>query len=101
MEFSVDKQTQAVTITLDCCFDVSSYEYFKSLITENLTDNNLFVVDFKATEFLDSSALGMLLLLREKTHGDKSRIKLVNVGDAAQKILNVAQFQQLFNIKYI
>lgn len=99
MEYSVNQANNDVTIVLDSCFDVSSYEYFKSICSENVTDKNHFKVDFSNTEFMDSSALGMLLLLREQTHGDKSRVTFVNVGEAARKILEIAQFQQLFRIQ--
>ena len=99
MEYFVNPQDKEVTIKLNSCFDVSGYELFKSICTENMTENNHFVVDFENTEFMDSSALGMLLLLREHTRGDKSRVTFINVKKSARKILEIAQFHQLFNIQ--
>jgi anti-anti-sigma regulatory factor len=47
---------------------------------------------------MDSSALGMLLLLREKLGGQSSKIEFVNVNEEVMKILKVAKFDQLFTI---
>ncbi len=99
MDFSVNEKDEVVTIKLDSSFDVSHYEKFKVICSENVTDTNRFEVDFANTQYLDSSALGMLLLLRDQTHGEKDRVTLINVKDAALKILTIAQFQQLFNIE--
>jgi len=101
MDFSINEQDDVVRISLDSSFDVSHYERFKSICAENVKENNRFEVDFTETQYLDSSALGMLLLLREQTKGDKSRVTLKNVGEAALKILSIAQFQQLFNIETV
>lgn len=88
-----------VTITIDGIFDVSVYELFKEACAANLSDTAQFVIDMDKTTYMDSSALGMLLLLREKTQGDKDRVKLINVDENVLSILEVAQFQQLFNIQ--
>jgi ABC-type transporter Mla MlaB component len=50
------------------------------------------------TEYLDSSALGMLLLLREHAGGDTSIINITKVSDDVRKMLDVANFGRLFNI---
>lgn len=88
-----------VTISIDGIFDVSVYELFKKACRTHLSDTVKFVIDLNKTTYMDSSALGMLLLLREKTKGDKERVKLINVGENIMNILEVAQFQQLFNIQ--
>jgi len=88
-----------VTISIVGSFDVSAYEEFKAVCQANLTESNHFVIDMEKASYMDSSALGMLLLLREKTQGDKSRITLNNVGEDVKSILEIAQFNQLFVIK--
>lgn len=88
-----------VTILIDGSFDVSVYEQFKQACQSHLTDTARFVIDLKNASYMDSSALGMLLLLREKTQGDKARVSLVNVGSSVQSILEIAQFHQLFDIQ--
>ncbi len=90
---------EVVTISVIGCFDVSAYEEFKEICQRHLTDTNQFVIDLAQASYMDSSALGMLLLLREKTLGDKSRVRLVNVGKEVQNVLEIAQFNQLFSIE--
>ncbi|NPA72002.1 MAG: STAS domain-containing protein [Gammaproteobacteria bacterium] len=90
---------ELVTISVDGSFDVSVYDAFKAACKLNMTETNRFVIDMKEASYMDSSALGMLLLLREKTAGDRGRIKIINVGQSVQKVLEVAQFQQLFDIE--
>ncbi|MDX1351596.1 MAG: STAS domain-containing protein [Thiomicrorhabdus sp.] len=88
-----------VTLILPCSFDVSYYEEFKAICESFKADDNRFELDFSETQYMDSSALGMLLLLREQVKGDKNRLQLINAGGTALKILEIAQFNQLFNFK--
>ena len=55
-----------------------------------------YVVDLKATEYIDSAALGMLLVLRESVGAAKVRI--TNSRPAVRKILQIANFDSLFAI---
>ncbi|MCP4289882.1 MAG: STAS domain-containing protein [Gammaproteobacteria bacterium] len=56
-----------------------------------------YVVDLSQTEFMDSSAMGMLLQLRE--YGDKEAgVSLVNGSNSIKDILRIANFDKLFTI---
>ena len=57
-----------------------------------------FEVDLSGAEYLDSSALGMLLLLREHAGGESSKIDITHASDEVRKVLDVANFGKLFNI---
>jgi anti-anti-sigma factor len=57
-----------------------------------------YVVDLKATSYVDSSALGMLLLLRDFAGGDAADITVINCNDDVKKILFISKFDQLFKI---
>lgn len=99
MNTLVTKQKdKLVTIVLPGSFDVSQYEEFKLICQKFKADDNRFEVDFTQTQYMDSSALGMLLLLREQVKGDKERVLLTNVTGTTLKILEIAQFNQLFNM---
>jgi anti-anti-sigma factor len=56
------------------------------------------VVDLQATDYMDSSALGMLLVLRERAGGDRAQIRIVNCKPEIRRILDIARFGQLFQI---
>ncbi|MBF0142476.1 MAG: STAS domain-containing protein [Magnetococcales bacterium] len=57
-----------------------------------------FVIDLAGTEYIDSSALGMLLLLREEAGTNEAEIEIVNARPEIKKILETANFQRLFKI---
>ena len=56
------------------------------------------VVDLKDTTYLDSSALGMLLLLRDHAGGDESDVLVVHASSDVRKILAISNFEKLFDI---
>ena len=57
-------------------------------------------IDLSETEFMDSAALGMLLLLREyaKCHGGS--VSIEQPGSQVESTLKVANFDQLFTINF-
>lgn len=79
-------------------FDIASYEAFNQAYAEFIGRAKQFQIDLSMATFMDSSALGMLLLLREKA-GESTDIELVNANDDVAKILQIAQFHQLFTIR--
>jgi anti-anti-sigma factor len=74
-------------------FDFSAHQEFRRSY-ENAAEVSDYVVDLGGTEYVDSSALGMLLLLRERA-GDKS-VRIVNCSAGVRRILEIANFQKLF-----
>lgn len=56
-------------------------------------------VDFGRVDYLDSSALGMLLLLREKAEAGGRKVKLANLSGSVKQVLEIANFGKLFTIE--
>lgn len=56
-------------------------------------------VDLAAVEYLDSSALGMLMLLRERAQAAGKTVVLSNPGKMVMQILEIANFSKLFKIQ--
>jgi anti-anti-sigma factor len=81
-------------------FDINDFENFSD-ISKNLINKGVkkYVVDLAETEYLDSSALGMLLLLRERVGGDDADITIVNASSEVKKILTISNFQRLFKLE--
>ena len=86
-----------LTIFITGRFDFASHQDFRNAY-ENLNNVRNYVVDVKGTNYLDSSALGMLLLLRDHAGGEHSRIHLVNCSSDVIKILTISNFSKLFKI---
>lgn len=57
-----------------------------------------FDVDLSGTEYLDSSALGMLLLLRRHAGDTADAVRLLRPSAAVGRILGIANFDRLFSI---
>ena len=57
-----------------------------------------YVVDLKGATHLDSSALGMLLLLRDHAGGESAQVSLVHCNPDVRKVLAISNFEQLFKI---
>lgn len=87
-----------VTISVSGKFDFQLYDEFRVSYDETDGTGVHYIVDLAATEYLDSSALGMLLLLREHAGGETSKIDIINTSADVKKILDVANFSKLFKI---
>jgi len=95
----VTPQIDQVRLIVDGHFDIGCYDAFHQILSQHFEDASRIVVDFAQASYLDSSALGMLLLLREKM-GEQPQ-KFVSFENAHGPILHaleVAQFEQLFRI---
>jgi anti-anti-sigma factor len=87
-----------VTIRVSGRFDFSLHQTFIDSYQNYPKGEKQFVVDLEGTEYMDSSAMGMLLQLREHAAQDAGRIKLINANDTVRKILGIANFNKLFDI---
>jgi HptB-dependent secretion and biofilm anti anti-sigma factor len=80
-------------------FDFSSHQEFRDAYENadgSVTD---YQIDMAETTYLDSSALGMLLLLRDFAGGDNARISILNCNSDVKKILTISNLEQLFTIQ--
>ena len=87
-----------VTITVAGKFDFQLYDEFRASYADTAGNGVDYVVDLSQTEYLDSSALGMLLLLREHAGGESSSIAITEASPEVRKILDVANFGKLFKL---
>lgn len=95
-QLSADGKT--LTIAIDGRFDFSAHQDFRKAYEQLGRSVSAYVLDMSKATYLDSSALGMLLLLRDHAGGDNANISLVNCNDDVKKILTISNFQQLFKL---
>ena len=88
-----------LVINVEGRFDFSAHQDFRSAYESLDSQPKHFSVDMTEATYLDSSALGMLLLLRDYAGGDHSSIKIVNCNDDVRKILVISNFGRLFSIQ--
>ncbi|TDF77501.1 STAS domain-containing protein [Pseudomonas sp. H9] len=90
-------QDGKLTIKVKGRFDFGKHQEFRHAY-EGVGHPDLVVVDLKETTYLDSSALGMLLMLRDHVGGDDSEVQVINTSTDVRKILAISNFDKLFDI---
>lgn len=88
------------SIALHGRFQFDSHHDFRAAYDPLISDLSvrLVVLDFARVDYLDSAALGMLLLLRERLGAVGKEVEIVHVQGVARQILDVANFGRLFRI---
>jgi anti-anti-sigma factor len=90
---------RTLTIGIEGRFDFSTHQAFRNAYEHENREVREFIVDLSRTTYLDSSALGMLLLLRDFAGGDSARIELRHCNKDVRRILTISNFEQLFSIQ--
>lgn len=90
-----------VLISINGRFDFGIHREFRSAYekADIKIEHPKYIIDLKNTEHMDSSALGMLLLLREHAGGDRANVLIAHCGPVIREILDIANFDKLFKIQ--
>ena len=94
----VSSDGQKLTISVKGRFDFGRHQEFRESYERLTKKPESIVVDLKEATYLDSSALGMLLLLRDHAGGDDSDVQVINSNSDVRKILAISNFDKLFDI---
>lgn len=98
MPVSSNESGDTVNLSITGRFDFNDHSSFRDGY-KGYAATSKYNVDMSSTDYMDSSALGMLLLLREHAGGDNAKITISGCKPEIKKILNIANFQKLFDIK--
>ena len=88
---------EAVTVCVSGRFDYRFYDSFKASFP-SVENSRQVTVDLSEADYIDSSALGMLLVLREKAVKAADVLLIAPTPDVA-RILSIANFDKLFAIQ--
>ena len=94
----ISSDGKTITINVNGRFDFNVHQEFRQAYEQARHNDTKYSVNLAETEYMDSSALGMLLLLRERAGGDKADIEITNCSPEIKKILTISNFHQLFKI---
>lgn len=86
-----------LTMTIDGRFDFNIHSDFRNAYRD-LPPTTKFVIDLSKASFMDSSAMGMLLLLREHAGEKAANIRLLNCTPAVRKILSISNLDKMFDM---
>lgn len=87
-------------ITLSGRFDLKTFRQFRQSYEPVLDDAQVsrIVLDFAAVEYMDSSALGMLQLLRENALQRNKTVVIANCHGTVRDVLVTVNFHRLFDL---
>jgi HptB-dependent secretion and biofilm anti anti-sigma factor len=87
-------------VKVDGRFTFQEYDAFKA-VTKGILEGHWITeigVDLSGATYMDSNALSMLIALKEKAQAKSITIKLVKPSPSIQTILEMVQFEKLFQI---
>ena len=99
IQTALENNEQDLVIRIVGRFDFSTHQIFREAYEQQPDTVRRYIIDMSETSYLDSSALGMLLLLRDYAGGESAAIAIVNCNSDVRKILTISNFEQLFEIK--
>ena len=88
---------KTITIKVNGRFDFAVQNEFRDCYYNiDNAKSSKFIIDMSGANYMDSSALGMLLMMREYLGGNSADISITNTSADIKNILTVANFQSLF-----
>jgi anti-anti-sigma factor len=87
-------------LSLSGRFDFTAHREFRQSYEDALKQPGVagLEVDLGGVDYIDSSALGMLLLLKEGVERGRLRLALTNCNGSVRRVLDVANFGKLFSL---
>lgn len=99
MQTNVSNREGKTTIALQGRFDFNSHREFREAVDRAIKEATSEIsVDLAGVDYLDSSALGMLLVLRDKAKGSGKSVVLANARGAVRQVIDIANFGKLFTL---
>ena len=97
MQASISSRDGNTVIVLNGRFDFNAHREFRETVDQAVKEApGKIHVDLASVEYLDSSALGMLLMLRDKAKGAGKEVALANARGAVKQVIDIANFGKLF-----
>lgn len=94
----VSCDNKSLTIEVEDRFDFSLHQKFRDAYINCTNEGTVFTIELLQTSYIDSSALGMILLLNDHVNQYKGKLILNKPNETVYKILEIAQFHRLFTI---
>lgn len=100
MQITTRTEGHRAILRLSGRFEFSAHREFRETADYLLRQEGIdeVVVDLIDLDYVDSSALGMLLMLRERTREAKLGLVLAKPRGMVRQALDIAHFEKLFDI---
>lgn len=97
MAIHVEQDGALVTARIKGAFTFNLRQEFRK-VYEGRPPRTHYCLDLREVTMIDSSALGMLLILREAAGGDDADVVIRNLSPTVRTIFHVARYEELFRI---
>ncbi len=94
------KENKQMSIMINDRFDFALHQQFRDSYKKCFEQNLNYILDLSSTSYMDSSALGMILLLKDHVDLHQSKLVIRKPNETVNKILKIAQFHRLMTIEH-
>lgn len=99
MDINVSEGEKGTTLSLNGRFDFHSHRHFRKIAEDLIAaGKSCLTVDLSGVSFIDSSALGMLLQIRDRCGKSGGKVTLLHPQNYVQRVLKLCRFQDLFRV---
>lgn len=99
VQTKISENEKEVSISVSERFDFSQHQFFRDAYNKCEIQGTKFTLDLSETEYIDSSALGMILLLKDHVDNVSGTLTIKKANTAVGKVLEIAQFHRLMTIE--
>jgi anti-anti-sigma factor len=93
------QRDDVLTIQVRGTFNFAVQADFRSAYEAAADGTTHFVVDLEGVPHMDSSALGMLVLLRKRAQGAGAGVSVVNCGEHLLRLFQITNLDTVFEIR--
>ncbi|HEY6896678.1 MAG TPA: STAS domain-containing protein [Rhodocyclaceae bacterium] len=100
MDVQQTTQHNVVTLALSGVFKFDTHREFRAACSGTLEQPGIehIIVDLSQVTYMDSAALGMLLILRDKAQSRGTRVSLARATNNVRQCIEVSRFDRLFEV---
>lgn len=97
IETTIDNDNKHVTIAVEGTFCFNLVQDFRGSYAKRF--DHEFTVDMRKVDYIDSTALGMLLNMKNYLEQPDGMIRIVNTLPQVRKVLMISRFDKKFTIE--
>ena len=100
MDYSVTRDDHHISVALKGRFTFEDHRKFKTIM-DMVEESGTQAISFDLQElaYVDSAAIGMLLLLKDMTDSRSIGVTLANANNQVKTILEISSLDQVFTIQ--
>jgi len=88
---------ETLTIRIKGVFNFSIMNEFRQAYSSKIPASAKIIIDLRENTTLDSSALGMLLAMKEHLKRENGDIRIINSNPVVMKIFEITHFGKMFS----